>query len=782
MRRACVHEHRPFPLHSGRERASVRIWLHNDTEGTSDVDTRSNLSSSPSQAFLSLPVCVCVINTHRFLRVPCSGLCFVISSRFNALSFFSFSQRKHKCFSYCCTFFNLVSLPAVHQQLIVLSQHIVHIYTLYRSLLHSIFVFGTHRNFPFFYFCFETFIVQKHYYSNTIFFVMSLHSPSLSFNTTSTHSTLTSTATSDFKMSSNDENNTTLVITLPTGDRSAAATAPAVLTASPLPGDRKSDKNKDDNNTTIVAITLPAIDRVSVAAPAAVEYVVGYSSNLKKRKQFFSKVEAAAQSWRGRIHSTTILVKLVAIDDYDDENDIKNAQLDAVVHKHTDDMIITLVSGLEHKHAQSYATTVRNVERLKRLCYRRHNNKRRQENEWNLMRGTSSSDSSTSIPTIITANTGTDTKTISTAAATSAALLEPIPVAIDHLDGVWKLLDRQQICKIVEDTTPQLSLNWALLRRAGSGVWRKKRYGRFASSGNWTGRGIGSNSPNAIGTGMSELQLRTSLQLQSDCNIKYPVIVKKRLACGTKCSHQMAIAYDEDGVVQACDELTEGGIMSNEDEDIDEALFLKDDMIVQECVANHGLTLFKVYAMGDRIVTQVRPSVDFTNKDIVIGIDKERNKGRDSTSKYYTFDSQLLNKTKKKTDHEKQQQHYDEVDYGNDLNSNESTVEKPPYHLVREAVKQLAMALDVSLLGLDMIYDVQRNRFFIIDVNYFPGYKGVADAHVLLLQHVIERVWLWKHQGEDPGGQGQVHRTGYQQISEKEEADAEEETASNSLF
>lgn len=495
-------------------------------------------------------------------------------------------------------------------------------------------------------------------------------------------------------------------------------------------------------------------------------------------------VEAAAQSWRGRIHSTTIHIKLVAIDDFDDENDIKNAQLDAVVHKHTDDMIITLVSGLEHKHEQSYATTARNVERLKRLCYRKHNNKGKQQNEWNLMRGTGSSDSSPRTTTTGTVNTCKNTKTIidATTAAT-AALLEPIPVVIDHLDGVWKLLDRQQICKIVEDTAPQLSLNWALLRRGGSGVWREKRFKRFASSENGTGGGIGSTSPNALGMDMSELQLATSLHLQDDSNIKYPVIVKKRLACGTKCSHQMAIAYDEDGVVQACDELTEGGIISkeDEDEDIDETLFLKDDMIVQEYVANHGLTLFKVYAMGDRIVTQVRPTVDLTNKDIVIGIDKERNKNRDGTSKYYTFDSHLVNKTKKKTDHENQQQQYDEGHYENDLNSNESTVEKPPYHLVRQAVKQLAEALDVSLLGLDMICDLQRNQFFIIDVNYFPGYKGIADAYVWLLQHVVERVWLWKHQGEDQHGQGQINRAGDQQIGGKGEADAEEATASNSF-
>lgn len=640
----------------------------------------------------------------------------------------------------------------------------------------------THRTFPFF-FSFETFILQKHYCSNIIFIAMSLHSPSLSFNTISTHNTLTNSAISDLKMSSNGENNTTLIITLPTGDRFATATPPAVLTASPHPGDKISEKNEDDKSTTVVAITLPTIGRVSGSAPADVEYVVGYSSNLKKRQQFFSKVEAAAQSWRGQINSTTIQVRLVAIDDNDDENDIKNVQLDAVVHKRTDDMIITLVSGLEHKHGQSYATTVRNVERLKRLCYHKHNNKKRQQNERNWICGKSISDSNSTSTTTTTTDTGTGTKTITdaTAAATSAAVPEPVPVAIDHLDGVWKLLDRQQICKIVEDTTPQLSLNWALLRRGGSGVWRKKICGRFASRENGTGRGIGSTSPNAIGMDMSGLPLGTSLQLQGDCDIKYPVIVKKRLACGTKCSHQMAIAYDEDGVVQACDELTEGGVTchEDEDEDIDETVFLKDDMIVQECVANHGLTLFKVYAMGDRIVTQVRPSVDFTDKGIVIGIDKERNKDKGSTSKYYTFDSQLLNKKK---DHDEQEQKYDVGDGDNNRNRNDIRIQKPPYHLVREAVKQLAVALYVSLLGLDMVYDLQRNRFFIIDVNYFPGYKGVADAHVWLLQHVVERVWLRKHEGEEQHGQGQVHRAGDQQTGEKQEADAEHATASNPLF
>lgn len=82
---------------------------------------------------------------------------------------------------------------------------------------------------------------------------------------------------------------------------------------------------------------------------------------------------------------------------------------------------------------------------------------------------------------------------------------------------------------------------------------------------------------------------------QGVCSIKSVVIVKKLLAYGANCSHNMEIIYEEDGTVQSFYDLAEGRMVSSEDEDEDigETLFFKDDMIVHENVGNHGLKLFK---------------------------------------------------------------------------------------------------------------------------------------------------------------------------------------------
>lgn len=73
----------------------------------------------------------------------------------------------------------------------------------------------------------------------------------------------------------------------------------------------------------------------------------------------------------------------------------------------------------------------------------------------------------------------------------------------------------------------------------------------------------------------------------------------------------MAIAYGDDGVRQACRDLTSSASSSPSSVDSeerqqddgaedDEHTFLKDDLIVQQYIADHGATLFKVYAIGER--------------------------------------------------------------------------------------------------------------------------------------------------------------------------------------
>ena len=46
--------------------------------------------------------------------------------------------------------------------------------------------------------------------------------------------------------------------------------------------------------------------------------------------------------------------------------------------------------------------------------------------------------------------------------------------------------------------------------------------------------------------------------------------------------------------------------------------------------------------------------------------------------------------------------------------------------------------LGLTLFGYDIITNIDSGKHAIIDVNYFPDYKGVDSVHARLLQHLIK--------------------------------------------
>lgn len=280
-------------------------------------------------------------------------------------------------------------------------------------------------------------------------------------------------------------------------------------------------------------------------------------------------------------------------------------------------------------------------------------------------------------------------------------------VAVDPLEGVWKLVDRRLICQAVDQ------------------AFGRARESKFqtpcekVAAVPWV----------QVSVKQSDDEIREQLQGK----LRFPVILKRRLACGSKASHEMVIAYDIDGALAAIKVVFGPGPVIMEKEKPMGIAFLPGlvqpandfacDVIAQEFIANHGGVLFKIYAIGKRITVQPRRSVDHTVSGPAGG--------------YYYFDSQRLGRTEA---------------YAFDKNTGcckATEVVMPSRELTASIVADLSKELGLTLIGVDLVYDVRAKRYYVVDINYFPGYKGVATAREWMLEHVCNLVWKRLQEGAE---------------------------------
>ncbi|CDF32853.1 unnamed protein product [Chondrus crispus] len=283
-------------------------------------------------------------------------------------------------------------------------------------------------------------------------------------------------------------------------------------------------------------------------------------------------------------------------------------------------------------------------------------------------------------------------------------------VAIDPLQGVWKLVDRTVIGQAVDKT-----------------------FGKKAESMFRSGINSASSIPWVQISGEQTIdQMRDLLQT----NLNFPIILKRRLACGSQASHEMVIADDIESAISAIHDVFRPGPVGVENGKPVGNRFLKGlarpanhfgfDVIAQEFIADHGGILFKIYAVGKRLVVQPRPGV-------------VRNLKGPSGS-YYYFDSQQLGRVTGLGRHEF------------DANTGRCIGTKaimPSEKLAGEIVAALSKELGLSLIGVDLVYDVGQKKYYVVDINYFPGYKGIACANRWILQHICDLVWKTLHAVEE---------------------------------
>lgn len=386
----------------------------------------------------------------------------------------------------------------------------------------------------------------------------------------------------------------------------------------------------------------------------AQEVVVAFSSNKKKRIQFFRALQQAAANWHGYVphpsssspssssssstsasnsnNEIEVTVKLIPLfpDEHDDGNN-EQQQIDtttrihAIIHKRTDDMAASIAHS--------------------------HNNR---------TNSSSSSSNSSCVSTQVMNNVHRLTAALEYYSEHQGTCI------IDAISGVWKLLDRCEIAAIIDNVLPKHSLPWTAMNKSG-------------------------------------LKLKTT----SFENVKFPIILKRRSACGLQQSHDMIIAYTAEAAAGFMENKTQG-----------------EDIIIQEYINNHGNVIFKVYAIAEKhIVIQPRHSVNLNMMH--------------EEDDCFVFNSHDMNKM---TNSKVQFPHIFDRETGRCINHTTAAV-MPGLHVAKNIVAKLLEEFGVSLIGVDMIYDVSNDNFFIVDVNYFPGYKGVSNANHWLLQHICDQVF-----------------------------------------
>ncbi|KAL0686978.1 hypothetical protein Bca4012_086655 [Brassica carinata] len=161
-----------------------------------------------------------------------------------------------------------------------------------------------------------------------------------------------------------------------------------------------------------------------------------------------------------------------------------------------------------------------------------------------------------------------------------------------------------------------------------------------------------------------------------EAGLKFPLVAKPLWIDGTAKSHQLFLAYDRRSLAE-----------------------LDPPLVLQEFV-NHGGVMFKVFVVGD-IIKVVRrfslPNISNCDKAKVEGAFKFPRVSSSAAS-------------------------------ADNADLDPSVAELPPKSFLEALVKELRTLLGLRLFNIDMIREHgSKNVFYVIDVNYFPGYGKMPD-------------------------------------------------------
>ncbi|KAI8999988.1 inositol-tetrakisphosphate 1-kinase [Gaertneriomyces semiglobifer] len=176
---------------------------------------------------------------------------------------------------------------------------------------------------------------------------------------------------------------------------------------------------------------------------------------------------------------------------------------------------------------------------------------------------------------------------------------------------------------------------------------------------------------------------------KAEGQVGFPAILKNLTAASSQAAHELA---------EALSHLSSTGKTTS--------------YLLQRWV-NHSGIIHKVFVVGSHIHTVVRPSFRDVSNDEPI----------------FPFDSQRIPKSFEGSDSP-----FAGAFALDDQTRKEARALKLDERKVQKIVEAVTHKLGLTLFGLDIVVEKETGRWFLIDINYCPGYDGVPDFHRHLLE------------------------------------------------
>ena len=141
-------------------------------------------------------------------------------------------------------------------------------------------------------------------------------------------------------------------------------------------------------------------------------------------------------------------------------------------------------------------------------------------------------------------------------------------------------------------------------------------------------------------------------------------------------------------------------------------------MIIQAYV-NHGGFVMKLYRVNNDSLVYWRPSLPDVSEELT----KKHVEYSQGFFKIAT--SELLSK--------------EYITLWEKISSNSSVKEKINMDYLRKVSDLFEVFSEMTLFGLDFLYDNDKNEYYLVDVNFFPGYKElVKEFNEILIAHILK--------------------------------------------
>eukprot|EP00268_Persea_americana_P042891 TRINITY_DN4297_c1_g2_i5.p1 TRINITY_DN4297_c1_g2~~TRINITY_DN4297_c1_g2_i5.p1 ORF type:complete len:336 (-),score=71.82 TRINITY_DN4297_c1_g2_i5:440-1447(-) len=171
-----------------------------------------------------------------------------------------------------------------------------------------------------------------------------------------------------------------------------------------------------------------------------------------------------------------------------------------------------------------------------------------------------------------------------------------------------------------------------------------------------------------------------------------PLVAKPLVVDGSAKSHELSLAYDQFSLSK-----------------------LEPPLVLQEFV-NHGGVLFKVYIVGEAVKVVRRFSLPDVNERELL-----------NSTGVYRFPRVSCAAAS-----------------ADDADLDPQVAELPPRPLLERLARELRRRLGLRLFNIDIIRELgTRDRFYVIDINYFPGYGKMPEY-----EHIFTDFLLSLVQGE----------------------------------